>query len=391
MKVNSKLIEIAEKFKDEDVYDIGLKLKQLNIEEKKIILNYINAWKKLKIKIPSWAGKTLNFPSKLSLEQSSSEATAKYKASLYNGKLMHDMTCGFGIDSYFFSENFNQVKSIEANTNLAEIVKSNFKTLEKSNIDVINNDSSEYLKSTNLHFDLIYADPDRRPDSKNTAFRLENASPNIILLWETMLEKADNILIKCSPMADIHYLVNSLSHVYKISVVAVDNECKEVLVHASKNFQNDYFIELVDLHENNVENKLEFNWDDELKADLKTSNTGNYIYELPKSWTKAGLSKLPCKWFSLKKISANTNWYFSDDLIENFYGKKYEVLKSYIFKNKALKKVFKKKKFNIKTKNFPYSINEIKNLLGVEEGGSEFLFFYTNQDKQLITLHARKA
>ena len=83
------------------------------------ILDQIQSRQKAKKKLPTWhSSKCLLFPPAISMEQCSSESTAKYKASLVNGERMIDLTGGFGIDVSFLSKSFEFFSCI--------VVKNNF-------------------------------------------------------------------------------------------------------------------------------------------------------------------------------------------------------------------------------------------------------------------------
>jgi hypothetical protein len=389
--LNDKLLKIANNYLNENLNDVALKLKHLDSVEKTLILNYINGKNKIAQKIPDWQSKAIIFPVKLSIEQSSSQETAQYKSSLFKGENFLDLTCGFGVDTYFLSKSFKKCISLEANKNLAEIVQHNFNVLKANNVEIINETAEHFLEKNKTQFNYIFVDPDRRNEANKKLFLLEDCSPNIIEIWDKMLNVCDNVVVKCSPMADISYLRNSLSNIFEIFVIAINNECKEILIHASKHKKEENFvIKIVDINNGIINDKIQFSPKEEEAYISQFGDVEKYIYELPKSWTKAGLLKLPQKWFPFKKISANTHWFSSDLKINDFCGKTYLVISNHIYKPKELKKTLKGGKFQIKIKNFPFNLNEIKTQLAINEGGNKTIFCFSDQYNTLRLILAER-
>ena len=124
------------------------------------IIHQIVSKKKAKAKLPTWfATSNIIYPEKIYIEQTSSETTAKYKASLVSGENLIDCTGGFGIDDYYFAQQFKSVIHCEINTELSEIVQHNYKQLKIENITCISGDSSDVLVNLNQRFDCVYVDP----------------------------------------------------------------------------------------------------------------------------------------------------------------------------------------------------------------------------------------
>uniref|UniRef100_UPI00404899C9 hypothetical protein n=1 Tax=Flavobacterium sp. TaxID=239 RepID=UPI00404899C9 len=200
------------------------------------IINQIIAKKKAKDKLPTWFSKeNIIYPEKISMEQTSSETTAKYKASLVSGEKLIDCTGGFGIDDYYFSKVFKSLIHCELNSDLSKIVKHNFKVLNATNIKCYQGDSTEFLKNYHAEpveaqkFDCIYIDPSRRNDTKGKVFMLADCLPNVVELQDFYYQFTNTLLIKTAPILDLHAGLLELKNVAEIHVVAVDNEVKELL------------------------------------------------------------------------------------------------------------------------------------------------------------------
>ena len=201
------------------------------------ILNQIEAKTKSREKLPTWfSTKAIIYPSKLSIEQTSSERTAEYKSSLITGKSLIDLTGGLGVDDYYFAKKINKITHCEINTDLSEIVGHNFKQLGVTNIECIAGDSLTTLQSTTEKWDWMYIDPSRRNDAKGKVFILKDCLPNVPENLDFYFEKSDAILIKTAPLLDIAAGLSELQNVKTIHIVAIENEVKELLWELHKNY-----------------------------------------------------------------------------------------------------------------------------------------------------------
>ena len=195
---------------------------------------YMNLFSKLKVEenlkksYPLWYTKNaIYYPAKIHIEQTSSEITAKYKASLIQCKSLADITGGFGVDSYYFSQNIDTLHHFEKNYLLSNIAKHNFNVLGSKTIKCFHVDGLQAVSKR--RYNIIYADPSRRHDSKGKVFFLSDCEPNIPENLKYLLKQCDKILIKTSPMLDITVGLKELKYVFQIHIVAVNNEVKELL------------------------------------------------------------------------------------------------------------------------------------------------------------------
>ncbi|MDX1784354.1 MAG: class I SAM-dependent methyltransferase, partial [Aequorivita vladivostokensis] len=174
----------------------GSPFENVSIQE---LIQQIESRRRIEKKLPTWFN-TANilFPPKLNLEQTSSEITAKYKASLVKGTTIADITGGFGVDSFFFAEKFETIHHFETNPNLAELAKHNFGVFGKENIHCHAADGLQ--TALNSKYDVIYADPSRRHDSKGKVFFLNDCEPNIPENISEILNHCNQFLVKTSPM-----------------------------------------------------------------------------------------------------------------------------------------------------------------------------------------------
>ena len=326
-------------------------------------------------KFPFLNQENIIFPPNLNLEQASSQDTADFKKQFFKGKKFVDLTCGFGIDAYFLSQNFEEITLIEQNTELLDIVKHNWEVLGRK-ANFINQKLEDFLTNNKEKFDLIYLDPARRDNHNRKVFLLEDLSPNIIEIQEQLSDISPEILIKLSPLIDIQHLVSSIKNICKIWIIAVKNEVKEVLVYLKKT-ENQPEISCINLQ--STEPEFHFNLDDEKHCKSEFSIPKKYIFIPNNSVLKSGAFNLVSEKFNLKKLHQNTHIYTSEKLIEDFPGR--------IFDAEELnpKEIKKGEKFNIITKNYPLKPEEIKKKYKIKDGGEDYLIFsQSSQNKHIL-------
>ena len=326
-------------------------------------------------KFPFLNQENIIFPPNLNLEQASSQDTAEYKAQFFKGKKFIDLTCGFGIDAYFLSQNFEEITLLEQNTELLEIVKHNWEVLDRK-ANFINQKLEDFLENNKENFDLIYLDPARRDNHNRKVFLLEDLSPNIIEIQEKLGEISDEILIKISPLIDLQHLASSLQNIAKIWIIAVKNEVKEVLVHIKK---RDEETEISCINLQSFEPEFNFTLNDEKNCKSEFSVPEKYIFIPNNSVLKSGSFNLVSEKFNLKKLHQNTHIYTSENLINEFPGR--------IFDAEELnpKEIKKGEKFNIITKNYPLKPEEIKKKYKIKDGGEDYLIFSQSiQNKHIL-------
>ena len=352
-----------------------------------VLINQIIAKKKAKDKLPTWfLAESIIYPEKISIEQTSSETTAKYKASLVSGENLIDCTGGFGIDDYYFSKQFKNVIHCELNADLSQIVKHNFEVLKATNIDCIHGDSTEILEQLNERFDCIYIDPSRRNDAKGKVFMLADCLPNVVDIQDFYFHYTNIILIKTATILDLHAGLIELKNVAEIHIVAVDNEVKELLWKIEKNFDASPEIIAVNIEkEKQTITKIE-----STKSYLaKYSLPKKYLYEPNASLMKSGGFEAVSELYAVGKLHQHSHLYTSDELID-FPGRKFQIDTIVSFQKKEISQYIQGKKMNVSTRNFPIKPEEIKKKYKITDGGTIFAFFTTNMNNEKIILLCTK-
>jgi hypothetical protein len=355
------------------------------------LVQQIQARQKAMAKLPAWAKNTdLVFPANISVEQSSSEATAAFKAALLPGKLLLDLTGGFGADSYYFSKSFDKVVHVEQNRELSEIANYNFGLLGGANIQTIATTAAVFLQGFTDHADVIYLDPARRGDHSEKLHLLQDCEPDILGLLPVLLQKADKILLKASPMLDIELAASQLGKVAKIWVVAVQNECKEVLYLLQKTPPEQPEREAVNIKTDGSISTFRFTAGQEQTIMPPYSDPLAYIYEPNAAILKAGAYKTITQQFPVNKLHPNSHLYTSDTLVSDFPGRVFRCTGVSRFNKKELLARLPQKQANITVRNFPDTVADIRKKTGIKEGGNQYLFFTTDMHQKPIVLYCEK-
>ena len=327
-------------------------------------------------KFPFLLKENIVFPPNLNLEQASSQSTAEFKAENLNGKKFLDLTCGFGIDAYFLSQNFGEITLVEKNPELLDVVKHNWKILNKK-ATFVNENLEHFLAKNSESFDVIYLDPARRDSEKNKKFLLEDLSPNLLEIQDQLLEISSQIIIKLSPLIDISYLISVLKNVAKIQIIAVRNEVKELIVFLEKARKgDDVEISCINLESDDAE--FAFQFKEEKTAVSAFSEPQQFLYIPNNAVLKSGAFNLISQFFNGKKLHPNTHFYTSDKRIERFPGR---VLEINMIDSKHIRKG---EKYNIISKNYPLSPDEIKKKYKILDGGNCYLIFTQTQNRKII-------
>ena len=339
----------------------------------KIAVQQISARQKAAKKLPSWSSNpTLLFPASISLEQSSSEDTAKFKAEGLIGNVMVDLTGGFGVDFFFLSQGFEKGIYCERQPELFEISKHNLELQSPGKFDFVEGDGLDFLKKTGLHFDLIYGDPARRGSGNQKLYKLQDCEPDVVSAWPLLSSKSDQILIKASPMLDISQAWTELPDVQKITIVSVKNEVKELLLSWEKRKENSSKqIEVVDLGSHFP--KFEFDPEEEAGSTSQIGEAEKYLFEPLSGILKGGAFQLFGARFGLKKLENNSHIYTSSQIPEEIPARVFEVIQEISPKKQEIKSIFPTGKVNVICRNYVNGAEELKKKLGLKDGGEDFL------------------
>ena len=374
---------------NDDVAKLALKFSSNKDIDIRAALQQIEGRQIAKTKLPSFANtENIVYPVKLSMEQCSSEKTALYKQSIAgDGATMIDLTSGFGIDFYFISRNFKNAEYVERNADLCRIASHNFKSLGATNVSATNADGIELIKASTSHYNLIFLDPARRDKNGNKTVEIEDCEPDVVALKEILLSKCDRMMLKLSPMLDIKSALRDLDCVEEVHVVAVDNECKELIFICKKNAEFKRII-AANLKSDGGTEILDTTASSQVSPTYSTPRS--YIYEPNVAILKANISDHLAS-DKIKKIAPFSHIFTSDELCDDFPGRKFEVENCFSMNKKELKENLADiKRANITCRNFPLQADELRKKLGIKDGGDKYIIATTDENGNHLLTICRK-
>ncbi|POY39431.1 SAM-dependent methyltransferase [Flavobacterium alvei] len=352
------------------------------------ILNQIEAKTKSKDKLPHWfTAKNIIYPSKISVEQTSSEKTASYKSELVSGESLIDLTGGFGVDDFYFAKKIKEVTHCEINPELSQIVQHNFEQLNVKNIDCQSGDSLEILAKSNSKYDWIYIDPSRRNDTKGKVFMLKDCLPNVPEHLDFLFNSSDKILIKTAPLLDISAGLSELKNVKSIHIVALENEVKELLWELHRDYFGKTNLKTVNIVKKNRET-FEFVLD-ENSIIPEYGLPEKYLYEPNSAIMKSGGFDEVSAFYKLKKLHKHSHLYTNSAII-SFSGRIFEIENTISYHKNEMKNFLQGKQANITTRNFPETVESIRKKWKIKEGGHHYCFFTTDENDNKIVLICKK-
>ena len=451
--MNQATQDFIRQHQDDDVRQLAFLGSKYPEVDMPFALDQIRGRKMARVKLPRWASlEGIIYPPHISMEQCSSESTALYKAELAARLLdlpasssgiemkaeneieFVDLTGGFGVDFSYIAARLG-VKSmyVERQAHLCEAAKENFERLGLKNAIVKNGDGIEVLHSflpkkddaastddslgitydqplsllkTKLGLKLIFIDPARRDDAGNKVVSLKDCTPDVTVLQEEMLSKADYVIIKLSPMLDWHRAISELSHVREVHIISVNNECKELLLVLSARNLGDMEASSADgevKHAGNLRiycvNDAQSFVCDELdmesspvKIAPSTLEEMQYLYEPNASLMKAGCFGVLSDRYDARMLSKNSHLFVSQAPIEAFPGRSFRIIAISSFNKKELKRHLSGiTKANIATRNFPLSVAELRKRLKLKDGGETYIFATTLSDESHVLVITEKA
>ena len=352
------------------------------------ILKQIEAKTKAKDKLPNWfSTEDIIYPSKISIEQTSSEKTASYKATIVSGESLIDLTGGFGVDDYYFAKKIKTVVHCEINTELSSIVQHNLKQLKSPNITCYVGDSLSTLNTLNKKWDWIYIDPSRRNDTKGKVFLLKDCLPNVPENLNLYFNNSNAILIKTAPLLDISAGLSELQHVKAIHIIAVENEVKELLWELQAAFMGNTSIKTVNILKDKLE-LFDFVLNEQTEF-LPFSLPQKYLYEANSAIMKSGGFDEVGAFYNVNKLHKHSHLYTSKDLIL-FPGRVFEIQNTIPYNKVQMKSFLESTQANITTRNFPDSVESIRKKWRIKDGGNTYCFFTTDVNNDKIVLICNK-
>ena len=429
--------EFISTYRKEDVRRLALQAAKFPDVDMPFALDQIAGWQAARRKLPSWAAVDgLVYPPHISMEQCSSEATARYKRSeegrwkneesntlegmdkglkenaVFDSSFFHlpsslliDLTGGFGVDFSFLSRGFSRAVYVERQPHLCDVARKNFALLGLDNAEVVCGDGVEYLQTID-HAAMIYLDPARRDSHGGRTYAISDCTPDVLSLLPILLSKADRVMVKLSPMLDWHETVRSLNAVCpdcvaEVHIVSVCNECKEMLVVMTKHTHAPLTVHCANLsgegRVKNEESNTAFSFcplsnpSKVLDSSIFPLNSSlpfdSSFFPLPSSLSlyepnasimKAGCFSQLCERYGVRAVGRNSHLFVSDEAVDDFPGRRFRILATSSMNKKEIKKALSGiDSANITVRNFPLSVAELRKRLKLKDGGDTYIFATT--------------
>lgn len=353
----------------------------------KLILSQIAARAKVEDKLPTWfSSDNIIWPEKISVEQTSSEATAAYKSKLVSGSNLIDLTGGFGVDAFYFAKQIGSVTHCEINPELSNIARHNFMVLGAENVICITGDGLSILQEQGRRFDWIYIDPSRRHHAKGKVFLLRDCEPDVPQNLNNYFRYAKKIMLKVSPLLDISSVLGELAFVKNIHVVAVKNEVKELLWEVEEHYAGKISVHTVNIS-NGVEDIFSFTLGSapEIRYELPLA----YLFEPNAAVMKSGGFEEIAARFDIGKLHRHSHLYTANETVADFPGRTFRILEKFEYDKASMKKICGNKA-NVTIRNFPEDVATLRKKWKLSDGGNNYYFFTTDAHNKKIVLLCAK-
>lgn len=393
--MNAETRHFIEQNLDADVRLLALKGCRDEMVDMTLALQQIAGRQAARRKLPTWAALDgILYPPHLGMEQCSSEQTAVYKRSVVSNIIapkasegtLIDLTGGFGVDFSFLATLFKRAVYVERQEELCQLAHHNFEVLG-INAEVVCGNGEAVLHQLTEHVTMIFLDPARRDANGARTYGISDCTPDVITLRDELLQKADFVMLKLSPMLDWRKAVVDLGEewVREVHIVSTGGECKELLLVLTKENSN----EGLRLVCKNDEQSFEVHQASTAEPCLYQSVIlpSSYLYEPNASVMKAGCFAELSAHFGIGQLSQNSHLFVAEQPIEEFPGRTFRIIDVSTMNKRELKeKIAPLKQANITVRNFPLSVAELRKRLKISEGGSNYIFATTlaNGDHVLI-------
>jgi hypothetical protein len=347
------------------------------------IVYQLEAREKLRKKQPEWAETAgLLFAPPKAIEQCSSVFTAAYKAevasTLVDGDIRTavDLTAGFGVDTHAISKTFNAVVAVEKDAHLAKLSGYNFKQLNALNIEVHTTSAEAYLARM-PKVDFLFLDPDRRDETGTKRIGFEYYAPNIIEQYSSLLNKARVIGIKVSPMIDLNYAEKHLPNLFRVDLISVENELKELVLWLSAELKSNQ-IKLVHafLYKHKPTQLVEESADasDHFDKPLLPFEEASYLIDPAAAFVKSRrFSSLLERHPELHFANHSSLLLTAKEAVHGVPGRLFGIQELIPYSKKNLKR-FSKNAFSVQVKGRKQRADEVRKALNLKESETEFLF-----------------
>ena len=389
MELDNKTLEFVREHGEDDVRRLALQAARWPDVDMPTALQQIAGRQVARVKLPSWAAiEGILYPPHLSLEQCSSERTARYKSMLVEGETLVDLTGGLGVDFAFMAQGRSQATYVERQETLCDLARHNLPLLGLPQAQVVCADAEEYLARMD-EVDTLYIDPARRDSAGKRVYALADCTPDVSALAPILLAKASAVIVKLSPMLDMHQALRQLPCVAQVHIVSVRGECKELLLVVRRGHEGN-----VTMHCVNDGQRFNYTLGEERSSspmvwDETVPEGGLWLCEANASIMKAGCHDLVAAQLGLQVVSRDSHLMVADHYVEDFPGRVFKVLAVTTMNKRELKAAIQGLTHaNVAVRNFPMSAPELARRLKVKDGGDTYIFGTTTATGKHIVITA---
>ena len=372
-------------------------------------VDQIAARRQIRDKVPEWyACPELVMSGRVPAEQCSSELTARMKRKFLAGDSICDLTGGMGVDLWYMSQGMKRAIYVERDTDLFHNTRHNIETLLDRgethtsimpngafcpDFTFVNKDCRDFLSDDSWEVDTVYIDPARRASDGSRVYDLADCEPDVVELLPQIMKHCKALVVKVSPMFDLHRISELIPLKHVIGISALRNECKEVIIQIFPEPGNSG-PEAVVCQDYRDGETVEFVFSPHRETGLEPpcSVPGQYLYVPDVTLLKAGAFKTPCLRYGLSKLDSNTHLYTSDELKSEFFGRVFRIEEALPFSSRVAKDISREAvQANVAVRNFPLTAEQLKKKLRVRDGGDEYIFGATVRGIGPMLLRCRKA
>ena len=394
---DTAITDFARAHRHDDVEDLLLHASRYPDIDVKAAAVQIQGWQLARQKLPTWAAtEGILYPPHLAMEQCSSEPTARYKLELAQricqGHLsrLADLTGGFGVDGAMMARAFSHFLYVERQEQLCGLARHNLPLMGIRHSTVCQSSCEDVIPRID-DYDLVYLDPARRDGHGGKVAAIADCTPDILTLLPSLRKKARKIMVKLSPMLDVKETLRQMQTVEEIHVVALHNECKELVVVMGGDVSSSPPSTVV--HAVNLPCCQDFSFTLEEERDAQpvyASHLGAYLYEPHAALMKAGAFRLLSIRYGLEKLHPSSHLYTADELRADFPGRIFKVERCEVFSSKMAKTFSCLGHANVAVRNFPMRAEQLCQRLRLRDGGDSYLFGTTLRDAKKVVIECRK-
>lgn len=414
MNISEATIDFVCRHANDDVRKLALSAKRTEGLDLSFALDQIAGRQKARTKLPSWYALAalgegvdeahfLVFPPHISVEQCSSEQTAKYKKRILDRLLPSildhpwsrnshfiDITGGFGVDFSYLAQGFAEATYVERQEHLCEIARHNFPLLGLPQANVVCKELDSPLQLPSLRAALqetiVFIDPARRDTNGNRTYAIGDCTPNILDFIGELLNRTAVVMVKLSPMLDWHQTVEDINRasgsgnaVREVHIVSTQNECKELLLVLSERYESE-----LEVHCVNDDDVFVFT-PGEANSPISESRSTEKLFVPNASVMKAGCFPEIETRFGIRQIGKNSHLFIGSEDILGFPGRVFNILCVTTMNKKELKSALAGiDKANISVRNFPLSPEQLRKRLKIKDGGDIYLFATTTDEEEHV-------